>query len=551
MNDAPSTSKLIFKLNDDGDKLLALYEAGETKPTLNHTMIMETLSQQGLTHLFLNESAIEDLLHKYDLNESFELEIGERQDGSCAIEMDSDNMSASLTLTPPYGGTPVILAQVRQALQEKGIVSGILDQEIEQALKDGEATDLVIAQGLHPVPGVDAHFESLIPEIRECKPHIDEHGFADFHDLGQFIVVKQGEPLMRRIPPSEGTKGLDITGRILEAKAGKDAYFAAKLQGAEIDPNDGNLLLASIAGQPKLMSNGVIVDPIINLPAVDLSTGNVDFDGTINIKGNVRECMKIKASGDVFVGGTVEAAEIEAGGNIVIKGGVIGHSEHKADKDEAHAFSAKLISKGSISARFAENTQMDAGMDIMIEELSMHNHLTALNQIVIGKSGGKKGRIVGGMACASTLVKAPVIGSNAGAITKIKVGFNPHLQAQFDQLKLDIEANEKKQEEIKKIVAFVSANPKKNVNGLLGKVVNTREKLEADCAQLHDECKRVLSEMTAPEHVQVIVDEAVFSNTEIQIGTIVCKNNVDRGKGVFQIVDGEIEFSLTLFNTDG
>ncbi len=284
---------------------------------------------------------------------------------------------------------------------------------------------------------------------------------------------------------------------------------------------------------------------------VDISTGNISFDGTININGDVKDGMKIHSSGDVFVGGTVEAAEIEADGNIVIKGGVIGHSEHSGDPNEIPFFSAKIISKGSISAHFAENVCMEAGTDIIIEEFSMHNHLTALNRILIGKSGGKKGRIIGGITCASVLVKAAIIGSKAGFITKIKAGFNPYLQTQLDKLKLEIDANTNEQENINKVVTFVLAHPEKDKNDLLNKLIHTREKLEIDCARLHADRTELLSKMTLAEHVQIIVEEAVHCGTEIQIGNSIWKNNETRGKGVFQLIDGEIDFGNTMLNVTG
>lgn len=553
MNDASPTlaNALTFKLSDDG-KLLATFEACETKPPLDAAMVKEALVQQGLSRLFLYENALSNLIKQYnDASEGFELEIGERRDGVCSFKIDDDKMAVRLTLIPPYGGTPVALLQIQLALQEKGVISGIMLDEIKAALTDGYATDRIIAQGLRPVQGVDTQFQSLVPEIRERKPQVDERGIANYRDLGQLIVVKQGELLMRRIPPTEGKKGQDVTGQILTPQPGHDIPFASGLQGAAVDPNDNAQLLATITGQPKLVPNGVIVEPTINLSKVDLSTGNMNFDGTINIKGDVKEGMKICATGDVFVGGTVEAAEIEAGGNVVIKGGVIGHGEHSGDPNEPPIFSAKIISQGLISALFAENVCMEAGTDIIIEEFSMHNHLTALNRVLVGKSGGKKGRIIGGITCASVLVKAAIIGSNAGFITKVRAGFNPYLQAQVDKLKLEIDAHEKEQEDLKKIIAFVMSHPEKDKNGLLNKAIHTREKYEADCIQLHAERSHILSEMTLPENVQVIVEDSVHCGVEIQIGNAIWKNNEERGKGVFQIVENEISFSNIMLNVTG
>jgi uncharacterized protein (DUF342 family) len=487
-------------------------------------------------------------------NENFVLEIGERRDGVCTIQIDIVKMTARLTTIPPYGGTPITLLQVQQALQEKGVVNGIMMKEIEAAVKEGHATERIIAKGLPPVPGIDARFQSLIPQIRERTPQVDKQGIANYRDLGKLIIVRPGDPLMCRTPPTEGKLGWDITGQALLPHPGRDIPFAPGLQGVELDPDSkldpdhNSLLLAAVIGQPKLVPNGVEVEPAINLPRVDLSTGNMDFDGTLNIKGDVKDGMKIHATGDVFVGGTVEAAEIEAGGNIVIKGGVIGHSEHSADPNEVPTFSATIISKGSISAHFAENAYMEAGIDIIIEEFSMHNHLTALNQIFVGKPGRKKGQIIGGITSAKVMVKTAIIGSKAGFITKIKAGFNPYLQTRLDKLKLEIDANEKEQEDIKKIIAFVLAHPEKDKKILLSKLLHTREKLETDCALLHAERTRLLSEMNLAEHVQVIVEEAIHCGVEIQIGNSIWKNTEERGKGVFQIVDGKIDFANILSN---
>jgi uncharacterized protein (DUF342 family) len=554
--DVLPTDGLTFKLGDNG-KLLAIFEACECKPPWDEFRVKEALAKQGLSGLFLYENSLLNLVKQYNCsNESFVLEIGERRDGTCTINIDIVKMTARLTLIPPYGGAPVTLDQIQLALKEKGVVNGIIMKEIEAALKEGHAEDRIIAKGLPPVPGIDARFQSLIPKIRERKPQVDKRGIADYRDLGQLIIVRPGDPLMCRTPPTAGKKGRDITGQVLMPQPGRDIPFASGLQGvdldsdldSELDPDHNSLLLAATTGQPKLVPNGVEVEPTINLPRVDLSTGNMNFDGTINIKGDVMDGMKIHATGDVFVGGTVEAAKIETGGNIVIKGGVIGHSDHSGEPNEVPTFSATIISKGSISAHFAENAYIDAGIDIIIEEFSLHNHLTALNQILVGKPGRKKGHIIGGITSAKILVRTASIGSKAGFITKIRAGFNPFLQTRLDKLKLEIDANDKEQENIKKIIAFVMAHPEQDKKALLSKLLHTREKLETDCALLHEERTRLLSEMNLAENVQVIAEEAVHCGVEIQIGNSIWKNNEERDKGVFQIVDGEIHFENITLN---
>jgi hypothetical protein len=533
---------LTFKLCEDNIKLLAVFEPSEDRIALDVEAIKEMLVQQGLSELFLDKKMLARLAQQYNsATTGFVMEIGGRQDGECTIRISKDRMIAWLTLTPPLGGAAVTLKEIHQSLEEKGIVSGIMVAEIEAAVREGRATDQIIAQGLHPVPGIDAQFHCLMPEVKERRPQIDERGVANYRDLGELVVVEKGDVLMRRMPPSTGEEGYDIMGQVLASKAGNDTPFASGLKGVEFAPEDTDLLLASIIGQPVLVPNGVVVSPTINVPLVDITSGNLSFEGTINIKGDVQEGMKIYAAEDIFVGGTVEAAEIEAGGNIVIKGGVIGNSE--PGDGSTPVFGARIVAKGSVSVRFAENASIEAGTDIIIEEYSMNNQLTALNQILVGKSGGKKGHIMGGTASAMILVKAASIGSSAGIKTNVHAGLNPHIYEQLNGLKRGIEANEKEQENIKKIITFVQNNPEKDKDGLLDKAHRTLEKLTSDFTRYNADLDSLQAEMAFAEDAKVIVERAVYSDTEIQIGNQIWRTIEERGKGVFQIIDGEINFS--------
>lgn len=541
MDGVISQNALTFKLCEDNIKLLAVFEPCEDKVALDVAAIKEMLDQQGLGDLFLDQKMLARLLQKYNTaTEGFVLEIGARRDGDCSIRASKDSMTAWLTITPALGGASVTIDKVRQALEEKGIVSGISFAEIEAAVKKGHVADQVIARGQLPVEGNDALFLCLMPEVKERLPQIDEHGVADYRNLGQLIEVEKGDPLMRRMPPTTGEEGYDIMGHLLAPKAGKDIPYTAGLKGVAFDQEDHSLLVASINGQPVLVPNGVVVSPTISVPLVAISSGNLSFEGTINIEGDVKDGMKVYAAEDIFVGGTVEAAEIEAGGNIIIKGGAIGNSE--LTDDPSSALNAKIVAKGSVSVRFAENVCIEAGTDIIIEEYSMNNQLTALNQIVVGKSGGKKGHIIGGTARALVMVKTSSIGSSAGIKTNVYAGLNPHIHEQVSALKRGIETNEKEQEDIKKIINFIQNNPEKDKDGLLDKARRTLEKLTLDSTRYQANLANLQAEMEFAGEAKVIAERAVYSGAEVQIGNQIWRTIEERGKGVFRLIDGEINF---------
>lgn len=531
---------LTFRL-DENDKLLAVFEPGESKVSLDIAALRELLDRHNLSGLFLDEQALSRLVQLYNnTNAGFVLEIGERRDGEFIIKVSEDKMTAWLTMTPAYGGSPVTFDQIRQALKEKGIVSGLITAaEIESLLKEGHATDYIIAQGLPPVPGLDAQFHSLVPEMQERRPQINERGIADFRDLGNLILVKEGEPLMRRTLPTEGKKGKNILGQVLTPRPSQNTPFSSELKGAMFDPDDSDLLLAAIIGQPLLVPNGVMVSPTITVPHVNIASGNLRFDGTINILGDVMEGMKVYALNDIFVGGTVEAAEIEAGGNINIKGGVIGHIESGGSTT---SMAGRISCRGSVSARFAKYVTIEAGTSIVIEEYSMNNQLTAMNQILVGKPDGKKGLIIGGTARAMMLVQAASIGSNTGIKTYIQAGLNPLTQEQLNDIDREIEANEKSQDDIKKIITFVENNPEKDQNGLLDKARRTLDKLTAELAPLQTDRESLLADMSFAEYAKIVVEQGIYNGVEIRIGDRTWQTKEERGKTVFRLIDGKISF---------
>jgi uncharacterized protein (DUF342 family) len=532
---------LTFTLNEN-NKLIAAYEQGEGKVALDGATAREMLNQQNLSDLFVDEQALSRLVQLYNnTNANFMLEIGERRNGEFIIKVADDKMTAWLTMTPAYGGTPVTFEQIRQSLKEKGIVSGLITSvELETLLKEGQATDYPIAQGRPAVPGLDAQFHSLVPEIQERRPQITKHGLADFRDLGQLILVKQGDPLMRRTLPTEGKVGENILGQPLIPKPSRNTPFISDLKGAMLDPDDGELLRATIIGQPLLFPNGVMVSPTITVPQVNIATGNLSFDGTINILGDVMEGMKVYALEDIFIGGTVEAAEIEAGGNISIKGGIIGNSVTSGGS--AISMGGKISCKGSVSARFAKYVSIDAGTSIIIEEYSMNNHLTAINQILVGKPGGKTGLLSGGAASAMMLIQASSVGSAVGTKTYIQAGINPHTLEQLDIIEQEIEENEKKQGNITKIISFVESNPEKDKNSLLKKARRTLAKLTAEIAQRQADRESLLSEMSFAEYAKVVVGQTIHNGVEIRIGSQRWRAKEEQGKTIFRLIDGKISF---------
>ena len=162
-----------------------------------------------------------------------------------------------------------------------------------------------------------------------------------------------------------------------------DTQFSSDMSGVEIDPDDPLLLRAAIAGSPKLINQGVQVNPVVEVDAVDLTTGNINFEGSLQVRGDISATMEVRVTGDVVVNGTMEAALVEAGGNVTVKGGIIGMAEAMQDAS-GPARTAHIVCGGELKARFIENAIISAGQNVEVER--------EIRQCSIAAGGGQRGR---------------------------------------------------------------------------------------------------------------------------------------------------------------
>lgn len=563
MMDSGIENGLDFKVNPKNKKLYAVVSPCEDKIELSAQIIKDRLAQRNLAHLLINDNLIFELAHDYNrsTNETFEFEIGEQRDATCEICLSENKMQAYLKLTPNFGGKAITLFDVEKQLLEKNIVWGLIQkEEIETILEQGEVQDVLIAQGIETEEGIDAQFVSLILGVdqKKSQPLINEDGSVDFREMSNNItIVNEGEVLMVRIPPIQGKAGKNVLGEIILPSGGADIPFSNDKKGICLNPENENQIVSTITGQPILVPNGVIVLPVLTVKRVDLASGNIHFNGSVIVNGDVKEGMKIHAVEDITVEGNVFNAKLECLGNLTIKGSVTGNSEllskgnvvikggiqgyGKAEKGQE----GKIITRGSAIIGFVENFIIEAGMDIVIEQYSMNNTLMAQNKIVIGnKCKNNKSSIIGGVTWAMNSVTANVIGSSANLKTRIQVGSNPYIQKRMTEIKTSLVANEKSQKDIAIVLSFIENHPEKGNSETLEKLYRTSSKLIVEKEAYKAELKELMENMTIIDNAKIVVTQFVYSGSEIQINNVLWKAQENRGKSVFRVVKREMSITI-------
>lgn len=502
-------------------KLQAQFKPEEGAQVPDRAALDAELAVKGWSGFYLDEAAISAFLEQArQLAETpgakpLELVIGERRDGSFKLDIAADKMSVSLTLVAPQGGRSVV-DEVRPALHIKGIIHGIQEATLNEALAAGHCEDVVVALGTPPQEGEAAHFDSLIEALREAQFEAGEDEVVDYRDLGNLLIIHAGTPLMRRTPAVPGIAGTDVFGKTVPAQPVPDTPFSSALKGAAPAEGDSNQLVALIDGQPVPCANGVDVNPLIEVEQIDIESGNIQFDGTVQVKGDVKAGMHIRASGDVVIGGTLEAAEVVAGGNVVVKGGIVGRAEAQGATHGGAGETAIVRSERSVQAKFIEHGLVEARQDILVERAVRQSELSAGHDVNVGQSGS--GQIMGGHLRAGLNVRTGVLGSPSGAPTHVQVGFDPYVNRD----KLGQEALRKKKLEdyakLRQLLDFLDKNPAKGAGGVREKAEMTAKAIQDEVRDLDVLLHKLSEQLALNEHAQVQISKRVHAGALIQIG---------------------------------
>lgn len=339
------------------------------------------------------------------------------------IEVSEDKMTAKAKFYPPFvGGTLLNARGIKSALEAQNITTGIKEMAVASFLANREyCTSFVIAEGIEPVHGKDAEIKYYFNPELKARPQLNEDGSVDFHKLNGISHVNKGDILAELIPEETGVPGTDVYGNPVIPHDGKKKKLS---YGKNITRSEDNLtLISGVDGHVSLVDDKVFVsDTYTVLADVDASTGDIEYNGNIEVKGCVRSGFSLKADGNIMVNGVVEGATLIADGDIILKCGIQGMGK------------GVLETKGNIVTKFIENAQVKAGGNITAEAI-LHSRVAAQDSILVT---GKKGFITGGKVSALKLIEAKTIGSVMGTDTTVAVGTNPEDKARAQQCQIEI-----------------------------------------------------------------------------------------------------------------
>lgn len=359
----------------------------------------------------------------------------EECDGKVLIQVQDKGMLVYMNILPPiFNGRSVDKEDVYAALKEKGIIYGIKESVIQEAI-DNQIfnTYLLIAIGRLPVDGKNGYYEySFRTNLQNVEPLIDEKGKANHKELNLIQNVAKGTILARRKEPTQGTAGENVFGQSIPAHAG--TIHPINLGENVEESLDGRTIIATKDGHAQFKNNTISVSTVYIVPGdLDYNTGNIHFLGSVLVLGNVIDGFSIEATGDIEIKGTVGKCNLISENNILIHQGIYGKEE------------GELIANGDVCALFANNVKLIKAQNVFIAKELINCQVITRKNI---ECTGKKSSIVGGTYYSAEKIIARTLGNSISIPTKVEINLSPDIIMKHHQL---YEEKNKHIEEINKL----------------------------------------------------------------------------------------------------
>ena len=229
----------------------------------------------------------------------------------------------------------------RDLLEAHGVKFGVDWQalrEVTTQIRRGERlSPTVVARGRAAFAAADAELSPVMGRQPVTLPGTRET--IDFHEAGSVKFFRAGDLVARVEWSTPAHRGCDVRGQPITPPPAPAPFFdvgaGIVARGAEFFASrDGTV---EIEGRSLRLRPALLVDGDVNLTSGDLA-----FEGPIEIKGNVEAGASV-AGTDVLIHGTVGGARVSARRKLCIMGGAV---------------NSVLWSRGDLSAGFIENTRV-------------------------------------------------------------------------------------------------------------------------------------------------------------------------------------------------
>ncbi len=424
--------------------------------------------------------------------------------------------------------------EIKEQMYESGIVYGINEILLYELTKNRLYNNkYLIAKGEAPTVGKPSSLSFKFDNSsRNLKPKVLKDGTVDYRNLDWVKMANVGDVLVELNPPTEGDEGINVLGERIPGLIGKDSVHLPKGKNTKIS-EDGLKLISEVAGQIIYMDNKVNVVEVLEIQGdVGVGTGNINFNGSVIVRGNVLTEFSIKALGNVEIYGMLEGAEIYSGGNILVGKGITGMSK------------SNIRAEGNVTAKIIQDANIIAGGNVYADGI-MHSEIKCDGFIEVK---GKKGLLVGGKAIVRNGINAKIIGSPMGTLTEIYVGLDASKLEEYTKKVKELKSMKVKYNNyvqslnsmLKAKAQGMSCNKNKKASFL--NTINTVKDLKNSIEILQEDVLELKPLIESNLYRgDIIIEKVIYQGVNIKMGNII-KNIEDEAYSCkIKNIDGNIK----------
>jgi len=405
-----------------------------------------------------------------------------------ALDITNGGMKAKLSLFPPlnFGGRLDTESVEDFLLNEKKLDTELINwdkfKECFRLYEEGYIVyQEVIAEGIEKVDGNDATYE-LHFELTERKPKVLADGRVDFKDINNIVMVQEDDKLLTYFAETEGIDGKTVQGDELIAVKGKKININ-KGNGVEFNEED-SIYYATLAGHITFNKMKLNVNPVYNVDGdVDYSEGNVDFQGTVKISGDVLSGFSVRAK-NIIVWGIARDAELIAEEDITVRTGIVS--------------TGKGVTRAgnTVTTEFIEGAEVHAGIAVVIKNHCYNSKIYSEGEI-LALSGD--GILNGGEFYAFSNVEAKRIGQDNSSSFLIHVGVKHFLEKRIEELLFSKESIEKRLKTTDKTIKMMAGkNPNLKEKEQIKTIISDRNKLYKRYESIDKEIETLIKKSMHP-----------------------------------------------------
>ncbi|MCB9229015.1 MAG: DUF342 domain-containing protein [Deltaproteobacteria bacterium] len=379
-------------------------------------------------------------------------------------------------------------------------------KDLSEAIRHKESlNDMIVAIGMESVGGRKPYLHTSFEEGSDIESnHTNE--VVNIRNVQKKNFAKAGQLIASVRYQNPPKAGKNVYGELLEASRHEEFHVET---GEGVEERRPGRFYALFDGVPSVHNNSLsLTKTMVHKGDVNLRSGNITFDGPVEVLGSIDSGAYVHVSGNLTVRGSVRNAFVRCGGDLEVSHGIV-----TGRKGLIHA-------NGHVRAEFIENSTLQCGGSLLVKKAILNSNIIAGGKITLLDK--KQSVIAGGMVSCRENIYTANLGFKNGNVTQINAGvdWQTELSVRIRSHRIEKvqEVHIKDRQALREITSKKQSQmTEKHVQRkkfYQERLVKGRKLLE----HMERHLEHARSQLVYDQDVKIFVAETLFANVDLHVG---------------------------------